>query len=98
MMGSPEHALEWNGATWHFANADNRATFEADPEAYAPAFGGYCAYAASRGYVATTVAEAWTVTEGRLFLNYSVRVRRRWLREIPDAIGAGDANWPGILG
>lgn len=72
MMGSPEHALEWNGATWHFANADNRATFEADPEAYAPAFGGYCAYAASRGYVATTVPEAWTVTEGRLFLNYSV--------------------------
>lgn len=98
VMGSAEHALEWNSATWHFVTAENRATFEADPEAYAPAFGGYCAYAAARGYVATTVPEAWSVVEGRLFLNYSPRVRRWWLREIPDAIGQADAIWPTPLG
>lgn len=98
ILGSPEFALDWNGATWHFANAENRAAFEADPEAYAPAFGGYCAFAAARGYVAETVPEAWSVVEGRLFLNYSLRIRRRWLRQIPDAIADGDANWPGILG
>ncbi len=98
ILGSPEFALDWNGATWHFANGENRAAFEADPEAYAPAFGGYCAFAAARGYVAETVPEAWSVVEGRLFLNYSLRIRRRWLRQIPDAIANGDANWPGILG
>lgn len=98
VMGSAEHAVDWNGATWHFASAENRATFEANPEAYAPAFGGYCAYAAARGYVASTVPEAWSVVDGRLFLNYSLRIRRRWLREIPDAIGQGDANYPAMLG
>lgn len=98
VIGSPEFALDWEGATWHFANAENRELFEADPEAYAPAFGGYCAFAASRGYVASTVPEAWSVIEGRLFLNFSVRIRRRWLREVPDAIEQGDANWPAILG
>lgn len=98
VIGSSEHAFEWNGATWHFATAENRATFAADPEAYAPAFGGYCAYAAARGYVASTVPEAWSVVDGRLFLNYSTRIRRRWLRELPDAIGQGDANYPAILG
>ncbi|MEX3014805.1 YHS domain-containing (seleno)protein [Gymnodinialimonas hymeniacidonis] len=98
VIGSAEHALEWNGATWHFASAENRALFEADPEAYAPAFGGYCAFAAARGYVASTVPEAWSVVDGRLFLNYSLRIRRRWLREIPDAIAQGDANWPALLG
>lgn len=97
IIGSAEHALDWNGATWHFATAENRAIFEADPEAYAPAFGGYCAYAASRGYVATTVPEAWSVRDGRLFLNFSTRVRRIWLRDVPNIIAAGDANWPGIL-
>lgn len=98
VIGVPEHAVNWNGATWHFATAANRAAFEANPEAYAPAFGGYCAYAAARGYVASTVPEAWSVVDGRLFLNYSLRIRRRWLREIPDAIGRGDANYPAILG
>lgn len=98
VIGLADHALDWNGATWHFASAANRATFEANPEAYAPAFGGYCAYAAARGYVAATVPEAWTVIDGRLFLNFSLRIRRRWLREIPDAIGQGDANYPSMLG
>lgn len=98
VMGLPAHALEWNGAIWHFASAENRALFDATPEAYAPSFGGYCAYAAARGYVATTVPEAWSVVEGRLFLNYSVRIRRRWLREIPGAIALGDANYPALLG
>lgn len=98
VLGLPEHAVEWNGATWQFASEENRAMFEANPEAYAPAFGGYCAYAAARGYVASTVPEAWTVVDGRLFLNYSLRIRRRWLREIPDAIGRGDANYPAMLG
>lgn len=98
VIGLPEHAVDWNGATWHFATAARRAAFEATPEAYAPAYGGYCAYAAARGYTASTVPEAWSVVEGRLFLNYSLRIRRRWLREIPDAIGRGDANYPAMLG
>ena len=98
VIGSAEHAFEWNGATWHFASAENQALFEANPEAYAPAYGGYCAFAAARGYVASTVPEAWSVVDGRLFLNYSLRIRRRWLRMLPDAIADGDANWPAILG
>jgi len=98
VIGAPEFAHDWNGVTWHFANAANRDAFAATPEAYAPAFGGYCAFAASRGYVATTVPEAWSVVDGRLFLNFSLRVRRRWLRMLPDAIAQGDANWPAILG
>ncbi len=98
VIGSSEYALEWNGATWHFASAENLALFEADPEAYAPAFGGYCAFAASRGYVASTVPEAWSIVDGRLFLNYSLRIRRRWLRMLPEAIAEGDAIWPALLG
>ncbi|MEJ6389132.1 YHS domain-containing (seleno)protein [Gymnodinialimonas ulvae] len=98
VIGLAEHALDWNGATWHFANDENRALFEATPGAYAPAYGGYCAFAAARGYVASTVSEAWSVVDGRLFLNYSRRIRRRWLNDLPDAIAEGDANWPVLLG
>ncbi len=96
--GSDEHTIDYNGATWRFSTAMNLATFEGDPEKYAPRFGGYCAWAASQGYVAPIVPEAWTVHEGRLYLNYSRRVRRRWSRDIDANIAKGEANWPGILG
>jgi hypothetical protein len=88
----------WKGATWRFASAENAARFAENPERFAPQFGGYCAYAASRGYLAPTIPEAWTIHDGQLFLNASLRARRLWLRDVPGNIAKGRANWPGILG
>lgn len=92
--GTTEHALDWQGARWLFSSADNRAKFAADPTAFAPEYGGYCAYAVSRGYVAPTVPEAWTIVDGKLYLNFSLSVRDRWSKDIPGNIAAADANWP----
>ena len=96
--GSAEHTVNWNGAEWHFASSANAATFEADPETYAPVFGGYCAFAASRGYLAPTIPEAWTIHEGKLYLNANLRAQKLWREDIPGNIAAGIKNWPGILG
>ena len=71
--------------------------FEANPEAYAPQYGGYCAYAASNGVVAKTVPEAWTVYDGKFYLNYSDQVRGVWSQDISANIALADANWPAIL-
>lgn len=98
VAGSSAHKVMWNGAEWHFSSAKNAATFEASPEAYAPVFGGYCSYAASKGYLAPTVPEAWTIYENRLYLNFSLRARELWLEDVPGNIAKGQANWPGILG
>ncbi|WP_417523153.1 YHS domain-containing (seleno)protein [Marinovum sp.] len=98
VLAEATHAAQWNGATWHFASAAARDAFAGDPERYAPRFGGYCAFAASRGYLAPTVPEAWTVYEGRLYLNANLRARELWLQDIPGNIAKGEVNWPGILG
>ena len=98
VAGSSDHKVMWNGAEWHFAAAENAATFKADPTAYAPVFGGYCAFAASKGYLAPTVPEAWTIHDGKLHLNFSLRARELWSQDIPGNIAKGLANWPGILG
>lgn len=98
VMGQADISFDWNGARWLFASQANRDAFAADPLAYAPVFGGYCAFAASRGYLAPTIPEAWTIHEGRLYLNATLRVRRRWLRDIDANIAAGLENWPAILG
>ncbi len=97
IAGSADHSLEWRGATWRFASAESQALFEADPEAYAPQYGGYCAWAVSEGYTASTVPEAWRIVDGKLYLNFSNRIQRRWERDIPGNIARADANWPSVL-
>ncbi|MFQ6022873.1 MAG: YHS domain-containing (seleno)protein [Acidiferrobacterales bacterium] len=97
VKGDKQYSFEWSGSKWYFASADNRDRFKANPEKYAPQFGGYCAYAVSRGYTATTVPEAWTIVDDKLYLNYSLGVRQRWQRDIGGNIAKANKNWPGVL-
>lgn len=95
--GLAEFTADWDAATLQFASAANRDMFLADRERFTPNFGGYCAYAASLGYLAPTQPEAWTVYEDRLYLNANLRARELWLKDVPGNIAKGRANWPGIL-
>ena len=97
VKGSSDFAHEWNGATFHFASAENRDLFAANPEKYAPQYGGYCAWAVSQGYTASTDPEAWKIVDGKLYLNYSKSVQQTWEQDIPGNIAAGDGNWPKVL-
>ena len=98
VKGSSAITHSWTGAEWRFATEANRAAFVSAPERYAPQFGGYCAWAVSNGYTASTDPDAWKIVDGRLYLNYSRRVQRRWERDIPGNIARGNANWPSVLG
>ena len=98
VAGSPEITHSWVGVTWRFSTDANRASFAADPAAYAPQYGGYCAWAVSEGYTASTVPDAWKIVDDKLYLNFSRRIQRRWERDIPGRIARGDANWPAVLG
>jgi len=94
--GSDSFTHDWNGATWKFASAENRALFVAEPEKYAPAYGGYCAFAVAQGATASTDPEAWDVVDGRLYLNYNKGIQKRWQSDRPGFIKKAEANWPKI--
>ncbi|MEL6266225.1 MAG: YHS domain-containing (seleno)protein [Pseudomonadota bacterium] len=94
--GSARHILEWRGSTWHFASPANRDRFAADPLAYAPQFDGWCAWAVSRGKLASTDPTAWSIHEGQLYLNYSHAVQRRWLRDVPGNAARAHDRWPAL--
>lgn len=97
LRGDSSHSIVWKGAEWRFASAENLADFEANPEGFAPQYGGYCAYAVSKGYTAKTDPDAWTVHDGKLYLNFNKSIRRRWLRDVPGNVALADANWPAVL-
>lgn len=67
--GNPNISRDWNGATWFFATAANRDLFDADPLAYAPAFGGHCAVGKALGMDLPGSAKRWRIDNGRLYLN-----------------------------
>lgn len=91
--GSPEFSLEHNGATWYFSSKKNLEMFKNNPEKYSPQYGGYCAYAMSKGFVVSSDPEAFTIVDDKLYLNYSLAVRDTWSKDIPTYIKQGDANW-----
>ena len=96
--GSGAFTHQWRGATWHFASAENRDRFAADPEKYAPQYGGYCAYGVAQGYAVSIDPSAWSVVDDKLYLNYSKRVQADWQKDVPGYIRKADGNWPKVLG
>jgi YHS domain-containing protein len=92
--GSKDHTVEWQGAVWRFASEESRAKFTADPEKYAPQYGGYCAYAVANGSTADVDPEAWSVIDGKLYLNYNAKIRQQWLDDTAGYIEKADRNWP----
>ena len=97
VKGLDECETEWNGARWRIASAENRDAFAQSPETYAPQYGGYCAYAVSRGYTASIDPAVWRIVNAKLYLNFSRSVQELWSKDIPGHIERTDRNWPGVL-
>ena len=95
--GTDEHTYEWQGATWKFANAENRDKFIADPEKYAPQYGGYCAFAVSHNFTKSVKPDVWEIVDGKLYLNFNRTAYRKWKKDVDGSIERGDANWPTVL-
>lgn len=95
--GSSAFEHKWKGATWRFANAKNLKTFKADPEAYAPQYGGYCAWAVSQGYTASADPGAWRIVGKKLYLNYNREVQQNWEKDATGNIVKANGNWPKVL-
>ena len=93
-LGKPEFSVRHGGAVWRFATAEHKALFEADPQRYLPAYGGFCAYGTSRGYLVKIEPDAWSIVDGKLYLNYDLGVRETWARRTKTYIARADGNWP----
>lgn len=96
VKGSPEFNAEYQGSTFYFSTAANRDMFAANPDKFAPQYGGYCAFGMAKVYKATIDPAAFTVADDKLYLNYSKTVRFQWTLDIPGYIRKADENWPEV--
>lgn len=96
VKGKKEFTLAWKGATWLFASDQNRKDFKANPDKYAPQYGGYCAYGTADGHKAPISPDAWTILNGKLYLNYDKDVQALWNKDRKGYIIKADKNWPKV--
>ena len=93
VKGQATLTTTWKGAVWRFASALNRDQFQKNPEKYAPQYGGWCAYGWAQGYPAKTEPDAWEIVEGKLFLNYNLRVQKMWREKKQEYIVKANDNY-----
>ena len=96
VKGVQNLSYQWKDATWYFSSQQNLEAFRTAPEKYAPQYGGYCAYGLSDGHKASTEPDAWTIVNGKLYLNYNTNVRSEWSRNREERIKKADGYWPQI--
>lgn len=96
-LGKVEFTTRYEGADWFFYNQGNKDLFLTNPDLFAPQYGGYCAWAVSKGKLAPGSPDYWHVEDGRLYFNYNSRIKRRWQRTRAKFIQAADKRWSDIL-
>jgi YHS domain-containing protein len=93
VSGSEKITANHGGATYRFSTEANRDAFSADPDRYLPLYGGYCAYGVASGYKVKTDPDAFSIVDGKLYLNYSTGVQRKWKEDIAGYVAKADSNW-----
>jgi YHS domain-containing protein len=92
--GVPAHSYVYKGSKFQFASADNQKLFVENPDKYAPQFGGFCSYGTAQGYKVSTQPDAFSVVDGKLYLNYNREVVKIWQQDVPGNIVKAEENWP----
>ena len=77
-------------------NARHREMFAADPERFAPQFGGHCANGLSVGKVVVADPEEWTIVDGKLYMKFNRSARDRWRQDKTAKIIKAEKNWAEI--
>ena len=97
VKGQDTLATEWMGAKWKFSTQAHLDLFKANPEKYAPQYGGYCAYGVVQGNLVKVEPDQFTVRDGKLYLNFDADIQAKWLKDPDGFIKTADAKFPALL-
>jgi YHS domain-containing protein len=95
--GDPKIKSSYEGADYYFASAGHKALFDADPGKYAPAYGGYCGYAASIDRLSPISPEWFQILDGRLVLQHNQKATDKFNADQKGNLAKADQNWPGLV-
>lgn len=95
--GLPQIRAEHRGATYLFASEANQDAFLAEPDRYAPQYGGFCAYGVSINVLLPVDISTAQVRDGKLYLNVNPDIRARFDADYEGSVSRANANWAGLF-
>lgn len=95
--GNPKIEATYNGALYHFVSQEHRETFEKSPSKYAPAYGGFCGYAASVGKVRPANPLIWSIVDGQLIVQHTKSADELWKKDVAGNKAKADKYWPYLV-
>ena len=95
--GDSKIEATYNGALYHFVSQAHREIFEKSPAKYAPAYGGYCGYAASIGKVRPADPLLWSIVDGQLIVQHTKGAAELWAKDVGDNKAKADRLWPRLV-
>jgi len=96
VIGKEEFQSNYHDVVYHFASAEHQAMFDANPSAFEPQFGGYCAYGVTKGHLAPVKIDAFQIVNGRLLMQYDKSVRETFNKDQRGNLELADKNWPAL--
>lgn len=96
VKGADSLSCTYKDVQWLFSSKENLDAFKADPEKYAPQYGGFCAYGTAQGHKAPTQTDTWTIVDGKLYFNYNMKVKQAWTKDQSALIEKADKQWPSV--
>src|SRR5262252_3079045 len=97
VKGTTKFISEYDGAKYLFASAEHKTLFDGNPAKYAPAYGGYCGYAASINRLSPISPEWFQIEDGKLILQHNKKAFDLFNKELKENVVKADANWPGLV-
>lgn len=90
--GVAQYEYVYDGVLYRFANAHHRDLFAANPDRYAPQFGGSCAMNLAGGVRREADPTIWIISNGKLYVFAGTGGQTRF-REDSAAAGRAAENW-----
>jgi hypothetical protein len=97
MAGLGEYAAEHGGAKYRFASAAHKATFDGDPSKHVPAYGGFCAFAASENRLSEADPTVFQIVDGQLLVFTSLDYKQQFNKDTAGNKAKADRYWPGLV-
>jgi YHS domain-containing protein len=97
MIGNAEFTSEHDGVDYYFATADAKATFDADPAAMLPEFGGFCAFGVFVGKKLDGDVRYADIVDGKLYLFVNQTIFEKYLEDKENVIEGAHAKWSEIM-
>lgn len=95
-IGNAVYTATHDGVDYYFASKAAQQVFKADPTAYLPQFGGFCAYGVFVGKKLDGDVRFADVVDGKLYLFVNAAVFEKYLENRDEVLRVAYAKWPGI--